>query len=137
MHQALLPLTHEAKLDVVIRCLHHIPTLPHRPDNLLLMQRNIADIILYDPARFGNQPLACGLVGFHRNAADQLIQPRIGIATIVENTARADALLNQLRERLAELDQMSEAARQGLSCWAMRSAPAAMAPPPLRPSAAP
>ena len=48
MHQALLPLTHEAKLDVVIRCLHHIPTLPHRPDNLLLMQRNIADIILYD-----------------------------------------------------------------------------------------
>ena len=111
--------------------------MAHGPDNLLLVQRNIADIVLNNPARFRDQPLARGLVGFHRNAADQLIQPRIGIATIVENTARADALLNQLRERLAELDQMSEAARQGLSCWAMRSAPAAMAPPPLRPSAAP
>jgi hypothetical protein len=51
-------MAHKAKLDVVICRLHHIPALAHRPDNLLLVQRNIADIILNDPARFGDQPLA-------------------------------------------------------------------------------
>jgi hypothetical protein len=85
-----LPIAHKAKLDVIIRRLHHIPALAHRPDNLLLVQRDIADIILDHLARFGDQPLAGGLIGFHRNAADQLIQPRVGIAAIVENTARGE-----------------------------------------------
>ena len=89
-HQALLPLTHKPQLDIIIRRLHHIPALPHGPDNLLLMHRNIADIILDHLARFSDQPLAGGLVGFHRNAINQVIQPRAGIAAIIENTARGE-----------------------------------------------
>jgi hypothetical protein len=57
LHQALLPIAHKPQLDIIIRRLHHIPALAHRPDNLLLVQRNIADIILNDPARFGTSAL--------------------------------------------------------------------------------
>lgn len=102
-HQALLPLTHKAQLDVIIRRLHHIPALAHGPDNLLLVQRNIADIVLNDPARFCDQPLARSLVGFHRNPADQLIQPRIGIAAIVENAARAITRAGQVEQRIMRI----------------------------------
>ena len=67
------------------------------------MQRDIADIILNDLARFRDQPLARGLVRFYRDPADQIIQTRAGIAAIVEHAARTIAGAGQVEQRVMRI----------------------------------
>src|SRR5262245_50821024 len=90
---------HEPEPQPVVGRLRQLDALLPRPDDRLLVQRDVSDVGLLERHRLADQRAALGLVALALDLADQLVDLRVRVAAGVEPAVARAAAVHDLGER--------------------------------------
>src|SRR5206468_2784237 len=80
---------HPAQLDLVVRPLHDLDLLGHRPAQGAAVQRHVGQVVGDQAQRGGHHRAAAREVGFDADAVDQRVELGVAVAARVEGAATA------------------------------------------------